>query len=205
MKKKLLSILVISALFLSVLIVDNTMVQTNKLQADRFVLANNYEQLKQESDLIVQAKVLKGKDNKLDYDSDGSVLFGYTLTHLQIEEVYKGDVSVDEVIDITEEYYITTRGIGKTIWTQGQYAPANENHEYIFFLKKYGDDTRYKDMFFPIDLENGKYVVNREIANTNNIDNLSNDEMEILNGNNITYRDWYKSVAKEYIITGSVE
>ena len=48
---------------------------------------------------------------------------------------------------------------GTTIWTQGNYLPAKEGGEYIFFLKAYEPGSKYEGMYFPVDLERGKYVV----------------------------------------------
>ena len=130
----------------------------NILATDRLQLAPTYADLQNASDIVVKATVIPGKENKLITADDGTVVFGYTITQLNVTEVFKGNINEDYPINITEEYY-TLSGNGNEVYTQGNYMPAQESGEYIFFLKAYDSTSPYAGMYFPVDLEYGKYSV----------------------------------------------
>lgn len=130
----------------------------NILATDRLQLAPTYADLQNVSDIVVKATVIPGKENKLITADDGTVVFGYTITQLNVTEVFKGNINEDYPINITEEYY-TLSGTGNEVYTQGNYMPAQESGEYIFFLKAYDSTSPYAGMYFPVDLEYGKYSV----------------------------------------------
>lgn len=126
----------------------------NILATDRLQLAPTYADLQNVSDIVVKATVIPGKENKLITADDGTVVFGYTITQLNVTEVFKGNINEDYPINITEEYY-TLSGNGNEVYTQGNYMPAQESGEYIFFLKAYDSTSPYAGMYFPVDLEYG--------------------------------------------------
>ena len=130
----------------------------NILATDRLQLAPTYADLQNVSDIVVKATVIPGKENKLITADDGTVVFGSTITQLNVTEVFKGNINEDYPINITEEYY-TLSGNGNEVYTQGNYMPAQESGEYIFFLKAYDSTSPYAGMYFPVDLEYGKYSV----------------------------------------------
>lgn len=130
----------------------------NILATDRLQLAPTYADLQNVSDIVVKATVIPGKENKLITADDGTVVFGYTITQLNVTEVFKGNINEDYPINITEECY-TLSGNGNEVYTQGNYMPAQESGEYIFFLKAYDSTSPYAGMYFPVDLEYGKYSV----------------------------------------------
>ena len=130
----------------------------NILATDRLQLAPTYADLQNVSDIVVKATVIPGKENKLITADDGTVVFGYTITQLNVTEVFKGNINEDYPINITEEYY-TLSGNGNEVYTQGNYMPAQESGEYIFFLIAYVSTSPYAGMYFPVDLEYGKYSV----------------------------------------------
>lgn len=122
-------------------------------------------------------------------------------TQLKVDEVYYGDISKDNIIDITEEYFVTDSEIGKTIHTQENYVPAKIGKQYIFFLKKYGDSTKYKGMYYPIDLQNGKYLISDKLIKTNSnhsINALSNEELEVGSKDSTKYMEWMIKVIDKY-------
>lgn len=54
-------------------------------------LAPTYADLQNVSDIVVKATVIPGKENKLITADDGTVVFGYTITQLNVTEVFKGN------------------------------------------------------------------------------------------------------------------
>lgn len=155
----------LGALFLLILVVAASLTSFlgskthyNILATDRLQLAPTYADLQNVSDIVAKATVIPGKENKLITADDGTVVFGYTITQLNVTEVFKGNINEDYPINITEEYY-TLSGNGNEVYTQGNYMPAQESGEYIFFLKAYDSTSPYAGMYFPVDLEYGKYSV----------------------------------------------
>lgn len=155
----------LGALFLLILVVAASLTSFlgskthyNILATDRLQLAPTYADLQNVSDIVVKATVIPGKENKLITADDGTVVFGYTITQLNVTEVFKGNINEDYPINITEECY-TLSGKGNEVYTQGNYMPAQESGEYIFFLKAYDSTSPYAGMYFPVDLEYGKYSV----------------------------------------------
>jgi len=186
----------------------------NDVMSERVQLAGTPEELEANSDLIVSAKILPDKENVLVKNSDGKfLLFGYTETKLEITEVFHGNVSAGDEIMITEEYFTTLSQTGTVnIWTEGNYVPAKENHEYLFFLKAYGDAERYAGMYYPIDLEYGKYVVHDDGAEMMNTASLNTAELtghereqigeafEIQTENDFSrYIQWYGELTQKYL------
>lgn len=180
--------------FIGLFIFSNSTFRINEINADRFRVANTFQELEKSSDLIVEATVLSEKETVLDKLEDDTIVFGYTITKLRIDEVFSGDVKNDDIIVITEEYFT----VGKDIFTQGNYIPAKENSKYIFYLKKYDDSTRFKNMYYPIDLEKGRYSLQNNISDIDSIDTLTNKEMEIGKREDKEYRQWYKQTISKY-------
>ncbi len=199
MKKKILLVCSCLSIFLlGTIVLDKTIVNYNLIQADRITEARDFNELEKVSDLIIKATVLPGKENILDMTDKGRVYFGYTHTKIQINDVYYGNVSKDDIINITEEYYITDSTIGKSINTQGNYMPAKEGKKYIFFLKKYDNSTRYKDMYYPIELEKGKYLINDKTKDISSLNTLLNKDLEIGPKDSTEYKEWFKKVKEKY-------
>lgn len=192
MKRDCFLILILLLIF----IIGCNGVTIQQIQADRIIRAESFDQLIDVSDLIIRAEVLQGKETVLRTTEDGLVHFGYTVTQLQVRDVFQGNVNIDDIVVITEEYYLD----GKIIWTQGNYLPAREGKSYIFFLKKYSDLTKeYSGKYYPIDLERGKYSLDSEILdNIESIDRLTNKQLEIWENPDKEYRDWYQKVMRQF-------
>lgn len=166
----------------------------NEISTEREILADNPRELAGVSDLIVVAKVLPGKENVLNKSADDDfIISGYTLTELEVTNVLQGKVDSD-TLKITEEYYTTTNIDGsRDLWTQGDYIPASEGDEYLFFLKKYDENSKYDGLYFPVDLEHGKYV-------TNPTNGLVPNSLEVYQSDNFEkYTSWYDEVYDMYI------
>lgn len=163
------------------------------ISADRYTFAKTYEDLSEVSDFVVRAKVGE-KENQLVYNEfDSSVYFGYTTTELLIKEVYLGSLE-EEKIKVTEDYFIAPEKEDKktVIFSQGSYLPAKKGETYIFFLRKYGEDSKYKGMYGIVDLEFGKYPVR---ASKETKESLELKDDKIIE----KYREWYQKVKRDYI------
>jgi hypothetical protein len=172
-----------------------------QIQANRTQLASTFEQLEETSDIIVRATVLPDKRAINNILPDGSYGFGYTLTNLQVAEVFKGNISEKDVMLITEEYFIRPDE-PTVIRTQEGYMPANESAEYIFFLKAYPNDVEeFAGMYFPVDLEYGKYSTSLDESILQSRSKINLDSLEIMSGttSNERYVDWANQVYTNYM------
>lgn len=118
---------------------------------ERLRLAWEPEELEEVSDLVVTGQIAApGRTYR-----DDAVR--YMETYLIVDEVLSGDAATGDVIVLKEECY--TDNFGMTLWTEAGYLPAEVGDCYLFFLKKYDDDSRYAGMCYPVDLEYGKYRI----------------------------------------------
>lgn len=170
--------------------------QLINIHTEQAITINCLDDLEQNCDIIVRARVLDGAEERKTIDkADSEAIFGYTITPIEIIDVYRGDIKIKTKLKITEEYWTRKYPNGKKqIVAIENYKPCKQNNEYIFFLKKYinGD---CKGMYFPLGVEKGKYLVNNIIRRDTDINSLENDDMEIgsFNGND------YKKILSEVI------
>ena len=196
MKKRIFFIM--AALLLSVLLFgcsQKNHAVINQLTSDRFLLAESVERLPEVSDLIV-VFTPENQENILKKFSDGNVSIGYTKTSGTISQVLSGSVSEGDRILITEECYTTDDG--SVLWTQDGYLPMNIGENYLLFLKAYREDSAYAGMYFPVDLEYGKYVL--QIPATMSAEaSYSMERLEIgPYGDLDQYNEWFAAVRTFY-------
>lgn len=170
-------------------------VTINQLAASRFTLAESVENLPEISDLIV-VFTPESQENVLTKYSDENVSVGYTKTSGIVSQVLFGSVSEGDSILITEECYTTDSG--SVLWTQDGYLPMNIGESYLLFLKAYDRDSIYAGMYFPVDLEYGKYVL--QLPTTMSTEtSYTNDQLEIgPYGDLDNYIEWFEAVQTLY-------
>lgn len=153
--------------------------------------ASTFDELVEVSDLIIKVKVLPGKKNV----PDTVEVCGHTITKLKVLETFKGDIAPGEIVTITEFYYRDE----DYIWIDANYLPAKEKQEYIFFLTEYHADSYWSGMYYPTDMERGKYPLKRLILdNLASMRSLSNEDLELWTEPADIYRRWYKQVIEKY-------
>ena len=153
-----------------------------RMAADRITQAESVAQLQEVSDLIV-VFTPERQENILSYFSDGNVSGGYTRT--------TGTVSQQLVI--TEECYLADN----VLWTQGGYLPMQEGEPYLLFLTAYDRDSVYAGMYFPTELEKGKYPLTDEPLTAS--DSADAWEVSVIEGDDLhDYQDWYQQLTALY-------
>lgn len=168
---------------------------------DRLRLAKSPSELWDTSDLIVVAQIAApGIDRYHYFPGTDNIMVGYMETDLIVEEVLKGALSPEETVTITEECY-TTEG-GAVLVTQDGYLPAQPGTRYLFFLSAY-DGGDYDGMYFPVDLEYGRYVLPDDSSAPTTITDLSetaqNEFFQIgPDGNIDVYSQWYAEIMEAY-------
>lgn len=173
-------------------------VEIKQISVDRLVLAESVTELQTVSDAIV-VFTPTGRENVLSYYSDGNVSSGYTKTNGTVSEVLKGEVSVGDTLWITEECYTTDNGT--VLWTQQGYLPMQDGESYLLFLMRYPEESNivYGGMYYPTDLEYGKYVLPGNEAAAALISEKTEKNFEVGSGGDLeNYIEWYDEVALLY-------
>lgn len=188
--KALLSCLL--ALLLVMLTACGARQQTvHRLSADRLTQAATVSQLQEVSDLIV-VFTPETQENVLSRYSDGNVASGYTKTTGQVTQVLKGQAPAQLVI--TEECYTAD----DALWTQGGYLPMETGKPYLLFLTAYDDGSDYAGMYFPTELERGKYPLGQALTTA---DSAAQWQVYSLDGDTLSdYQSWYRQVSALYTI-----
>lgn len=131
------------------------------------------------------------QENVLSYFSDGNVSGGYTRTTGTVSQVLKGEPP--EQLVITEECYLAD----SVLWTQGGYLPMQEGESYLLFLTAYDRDSVYAGMYFPTELEKGKYPLTDEPLTAS--DSADAWEVYVIEGDDLhDYQDWYQQITALY-------
>lgn len=175
----------------------NAPYKVNQVMTDRVALADSVSQLEKLSDLVVLVTP-KEQENVLIRDiTDNNVIVGYTKTTATVLDVVKGDVTKGQEIFITEECYTTN--LKSILWTQQGYLPMREGDSYLLYLKAYSDTSSYKGMYFPIDLEYGKYVIlpSDSVATVRSTETV--EQFQIGDTTDVDkYKNWYQKVINSY-------
>lgn len=187
--KALLSCLL--ALFLVMLTACGARQQTvHRLSTDRVTQAATVSQLQEVSDLIV-VFTPETQENVLSRYSDGNVSSGYTRTTGRVSQVLKGQAP--EQLVITEECYT----LDDALWTQGGYLPMEKGRPYLLFLTAYSGGSDYAGMYYPTELELGKYPLTDQPLTASHAAGAwqvySPDSSALSR-----YQSWYQQVAALY-------
>lgn len=164
----------------------------------RLLQASTVDELQSVSDVIV-VFTPERRENMLTYYSDGNIMSGYTKTDGVVSEVLKGDVSAGDTITITEECYTTDNG--SVLHTQQGYLPMETGQRYLLFLTAYSEDREvFAGMYFPTELEYGKYLLSVEGGSAPPTDGEATaEELEIGPGGDLErYSSWRDQVAALY-------
>ena len=208
--KKLTNRIMVCVLTLSLVIlggviyISNGPYTVNQVMADRITLASSVSQLEELSDLVVLVTP-KSQENVLIKDSvDNNIITGYTKTTATILDVIKGNVSEGQEILITEECYTTS--LNSVLWTQQGYLPMENGDSYLLYLKAYADDSSYRGMYFPIDLEYGKYMIPPISPISTTASTYTAEQFQIGTETDVEkYREWYQQVVSSYFLNAERE
>lgn len=184
--------LVLSCLLLSLLLLTACGQQQGairQLSVERLTQADTVPQLQEVSDLIV-VFTPETQENILSRYSDGNVSSGYTRTTGQVTQVLKGQAP--EQLVITEECYTAD----DALWTQGGYLPMETGKPYLLFLTAYDDGSDYAGMYYPTELERGKYPLGQDLTTA---DSAAQWQVYSLDGDTLSdYQSWYRQVSALY-------
>ena len=135
---------------------------------------------------------------------DNNIITGYTKTTATILDVIKGNVSEGQEILITEECYTTS--LNSVLWTQQGYLPMENGDSYLLYLKAYADDSSYRGMYFPIDLEYGKYMIPPISPISTTASTYTAEQFQIGTETDVEkYREWYQQVVSSYFLNAERE
>lgn len=105
-------------------------------------------------------------------------------------QVLKGQAP--EQLVITEECYTAD----DALWTQGGYLPMETGKPYLLFLTAYDDGSDYAGMYYPTELERGKYPLGQALTTA---DSAAQWQVYSLDGDTLSdYQSWYRQVSALY-------
>lgn len=161
-----------------------------QISADRLTQAATVSQLQEVSDLIV-VFTPETQENVLSRYSDGNVSSGYTRTTGRVSQVLKGQAP--EQLVITEECYT----LDDALWTQGGYLPMEKGKPYLLFLTAYPSGSDYAGMYYPTELELGKYPLTDQPLTASHAAGAW--QVYSPDGSALSqYQSWYQQVAALY-------
>mgnify|MGYP004473976823 FL=1 len=185
--------LILSCLLLSLLLLTACGQQQGsirQLSVERLAQVDTVPQLQEVSDLIV-VFTPETQENVLSRYSDGNVSSGYTRTTGKVSQVLKGQAP--EQLVITEECYT----LDDALWTQGGYLPMEKGKPYLLFLTAYPSGSDYAGMYYPTELELGKYPLTDQPLTAS--DAAGAWQVYSPDGSALSqYQSWYQQVAALY-------
>ena len=170
----------------------------NQIMADRTALAESPSQLETESDLIVLVSPQTSENVLIKDPDDQNIILGYTKTIATILDVVKGDIEQGQKISITEECYTTD--FNSVLWTQEGYLPMKQGNQYLLFLKAYEETSDYSGMYFPIDLEYGKYLIPQAALASEVEPSYTAEQLQVGDETDLdNYVEWYQTIVGFYL------
>lgn len=164
------------------------------------------------SAFIVQGKLLDDAQEDiqtLDLSNGSSpekklITYAATISTLEITKVIQGDLEVGDQVKLAESYYTVEEDGVKTIkmapgYTK-LYAPSKVGQEYLFFFDKPAEDGVFADIYFPLWRELGRYPVVSPLSRTAlSVDDMSNEELNLGEGDATEYKEFYKQVIQKFM------
>lgn len=178
----------------------NTKISTMSVQVDTSFDAQTLEELESQAKYIVQGKFQDDATEDLQSEA-GIVLYGATVSSFEITKVYKGDFEVGDVIRIAEQYYMEDQDGQQTLVHYGNYMPSDVGREYLMFFDNPPENSeRWKDTYTPLCLDRGRYpVIDAKMRSAADVDNMTNEELNLDTGDSSIYRQFYKDVIEKYM------
>lgn len=171
----------------------------------RFVTptAKSVAELEQWADIVIRGKVVENVEQIY-----RSPLTGYTLTSVEITDVYSGEKKVGDLIEIAEDYLIFNNGVKKVMSSGEGYLPCQIGEEYIFFLKLNDGYSLFKETTYIMhNCIMGRFPVNvsettpasKTKAATITVEAVESSEVPVAECGNIeTYMSLYEQVINKY-------
>ena len=79
--------------------------------------------------------------------------------------------------------------------------PSDVGREYLMFFDNPPENSeRWKDTYTPLCLDRGRYpVINAKMRSVADVDNMTNEELNLDTGDSSIYRQFYKDVIEKYM------
>ena len=131
----------------------------------------------------------------------GIILYGVTVSTLDVTAVHKGNLEVGDNIPLAEDYYINTVNGQDYYHYFGNYYPSDVGREYLFFLEKKEDNTDSPlEGYYMIDgIEKGRYpVIEPNAKATFDSSAMTNAQLNLGEDDSELYHEIYAEVVEEY-------
>jgi len=171
-----------------------------QIDADTAVNVKELNELENNSQLIV--KGVLHDDGKVKFaEEGGTVLFGITVSSLEITETYKGNLSKGDIVKLGEAYYTTTEDGADKLYCFGNYRPSEIGKEYLFFLKNPpSPDGWWAGIYEPVVGEKGRYpFIQADQKSALSSESFTNEELNLGDDDSSEYKDLFNQVIKKYM------
>ena len=131
----------------------------------------------------------------------GIILYGVTVSILDVTAVHKGNIEVGDNIPLAEDYYTNTVSGQDYYHYFGNYYPSDVGREYLFFLEKKEDNTDSPlEGYYMIDgIEKGRYpVIEPNAKATFDSSAMTNAQLNLGEDDSELYHEIYADVVDEY-------
>lgn len=158
---------------------------------------DNLESLEDHSDVIIRAEVLPEREEIILTEN----IYGFTKTKLKVTKVYSGNVKVNDIVTVCEEYFECTNNITGEIYLGALdfYTPAIIGEEYIFFLyDNHMVDTVRENMYEMTNIAKGRYSITKNDIIFNKASEMPSRGLKLREQNVSTYTSIYNEVIKKY-------
>lgn len=136
-------------------------------KSDLFLPANVNE-LKENSDIVVKVRTNNKSKEYIEYDEDGTPIYGHTLTTVLIQEVIAGtkfNLSPGTTISICEPYYhYRVFWVQNYLMTIEDYEPMTSGTEYILFIRSASNIG--ENVYYMVANQYGKYIAEKNNKKT---------------------------------------
>lgn len=133
-----------------------------------------------------------------------TVLSAQTISTFEITKVIQGDLQVGDQIKVSEPYYVDNQDGVETVKRSPEcsalYAPSEPGKEYLFFFGQPADSGDFAGIYVPLWREFGRYPVIYPLSwDALSIHAMTNEELNLGEGDASTYKDVYQQVVKKFM------
>ncbi len=164
-----------------------------QMWADYVSEMRNEKDLKERAEYIVKATILPESENiylgKID---------GCTKTKIQINEVYKGDIKLNEVITLMEPYFSYYDEEDDVIYEfhSELYNKSEVGKEYIFFLIKY--ESENNTIYGLVNEYYGRYPIPSKERAVVSVEDMKPEDFDLYDGYIGDYKKIYDEIVNIY-------
>ena len=128
-----------------------------------------------------------------------TVCYGYTISTMEVTQVYKGSLSVGDKIPYAEEYYTYEQSGEDTLFYTNNYYPSDTGREYLFFMGRLPkkENSTISEVYYPEGYELARYPIVRKGARSAS-ESYSYSQLNLGHDSEL-YREIFSDVIDKYM------